>query len=69
MTARLSRNVTCTRCQTTGTVFWSEGGWRDQDGRVTAIWGEFDSRRCGVEVSSLRFCAADVAGPSNLMVH
>ena len=41
MSSRFSYDNRCTRCGNRGHVFWTESGHRDQDERITAIWGEF----------------------------
>jgi hypothetical protein len=61
VTTRLTADLSCPRCRTVGTVFWSESGWRDQDERVTAVWGEFAARRHGQEFEvSCRRCGSPV---------
>lgn len=41
MASYFSYECRCDRCGTIGQVFWSEGGYRDQDEWIKEIWGEF----------------------------
>ena len=48
MSSRFSYDNRCPSCGNRGHVFWRESGYRDQDERITAIWGESRSwRRTG----------------------